>query len=64
MKIRQLIGLLIMIILFTLLGAVSKDLTTYWADWFISWGVVFGVIIAVIVGMFLLLDRDPQGEIL
>ena len=64
MKIKQLIGLLILIILFTLLGAVSKDLTAYWADWFVSWGIVFGVIIAIIVGMFLLLDRDPQEEIL
>jgi len=64
MKIRQLIGLFILVILFTLLGAVSKDLTTYWADWFISWGVTFGVIIGVVIGMFLLLNRDPNDDIL
>jgi len=64
MKIKQLIGLVLLLILFTLLGAVSKDLTTYWADWFVGWGVVFGVILCLGVGMFLLLDRDPTDDIL
>ena len=63
MKIKQLIGLLILVILFTLIGAATKDLTT-WNDWFLSWGIIFGIIAGVIVGMFLLLDRDPQEEIL
>lgn len=64
MKIRQFIGLLILVMLFTLLGAATKELSTYWQDWFVGWGVVFGIFAAIVVGMFLLLDRNPRDEIL
>lgn len=57
MKLKQFIGLCILLSVYLLIGAVSKDLTT-WNDWLIIWGVAIGSLVTVAVGLYLLLNEQ------